>query len=99
MNSKTVSFRPERYWPAHTPVSFTAHLSGVQVAPGVFGRGNLTQHFRIGDSLVAVANAATHFMKVWWKGGRIGDWPISTGRPGRHADGQYLSPKWPTRWT
>jgi lipoprotein-anchoring transpeptidase ErfK/SrfK len=92
MNSRTVWFRPERYWPAHTHVQFTAHLAGVQVAPGVFGRSNLSQHFRIGNSLVVVASTATHYMKVWWKGRRIGDWPISTGRPGMDtADGRYLS--------
>ena len=92
MNSKTVWFRPERYWPAHTHVQVTAHLAGVQVAPGVFGRSNLSQHFQIGNSLVVVANTATHYMKVWWKGRRIGDWPISTGRPGMDtADGRYLS--------
>ena len=71
---------------------FTAHLAGVQGAPGVFGRANLSQHFRIGNSLVVVANTATHYMKVWWKGRKIGNWPISTGRPGMDtADGRYLS--------
>jgi lipoprotein-anchoring transpeptidase ErfK/SrfK len=92
MNKKTVWFRPKRYWPAHTEVRFTAHLAGVQTAPGVFGRANLSQHFRIGNSLVAVANTATHHMKVWWKGRPMGNWPISTGRPGMDtADGRYLS--------
>ena len=92
MNSKSVWFRPKRYWPAHTQVRFTAHLAGVRAAPGVFGRANLSQHFRIGDSLVAVANTATHHMKVWWKGRPMGSWPISTGRPGMDtADGHYLS--------
>lgn len=92
MNSKSVWFRPERYWPAHTKVQVTAHLAGVQAAPGVFGRADLSQHFRIGNSLVVVANTATHHMKVWWKGRPLGDWPISTGRPGMDtADGRYLS--------
>ena len=92
MDSKAVWFRPERYWPAHTQVQFTAHLAGVQVAPGVYGRANLSQQFRIGNSLVAVANTATHHMKVWWNGQKIGNWPISTGRPGLDtADGRYLS--------
>ena len=92
MNNRSVWFRPERYWPAHTEVRFTAHLAGVQAAPGVFGRANLSQHFRIGPSLVVVANTASHYMKVWWKGRPIGNWPISTGRPGMDtADGRYLS--------
>jgi lipoprotein-anchoring transpeptidase ErfK/SrfK len=92
VNSKSVWFRPRHYWPAHTRVSFTAHVAGLQGAPGVYGRADLTQHFRIGDSLVAVASAATHHMKVWWNGRLAGDWPVSTGRPGMDTpDGRYLS--------
>jgi hypothetical protein len=30
VNSKSVWFRPRHYWPAHTRVSFTAHLAGLQ---------------------------------------------------------------------
>ena len=92
VTSKSVWFRPRHYWPAHTRVRFTAHLSGLQGAPGVYGRSDLTQHFRIGDSLVAVASVATHHMKVWWNGRLAGDWPVSTGRPGMDTpDGRYLS--------
>ena len=92
MNRETVWFRPRQYWPAHTRVRFTAHLAGVQVAPGVYGRADLSQAFRIGNSLIVVANTATHYMKVWWKGRPIGNWPISTGRPGMDtANGRYLS--------
>lgn len=92
VNSKSVWFRPRHYWPAHTRVRFTAHLAGLRGAPGVFGRADLSQHFRIGDSLIAVASAATHHMKVWWNGRLAGDWPVSTGRPGMDTpDGRYLT--------
>ncbi len=92
VSSKSVWFRPRHYWPAHTRVRFTAHLAGLQGAPGVYGDSDLTQHFRIGDSLIAVASAATHQMKVWWNGKLAGDWPVSTGRPGMDTpDGRYLS--------
>ncbi len=92
VNSKSVWFRPRHYWPAHTRVSFTAHLAGLQGAPGVYGKSDLTQHFRIGDSLIAVASAATHQMRVWRNGRLAGDWPVSTGRPGMDTpDGRYLS--------
>jgi lipoprotein-anchoring transpeptidase ErfK/SrfK len=85
-------FRPKKYWPAHTTVRFRAHLAGVRAAPGVYGRGVLTQRFRIGDSLVAVASAATHRMRVWWNGRLRGSWPVSTGRPGNDTpNGRYLS--------
>jgi lipoprotein-anchoring transpeptidase ErfK/SrfK len=92
VNSTSVWFRPRHYWPAHTRVRFTAHLAGLQGAPGVYGKSDLTQHFRIGDSLIAVASAATHQMRVWWNGRLAGDWPVSTGRPGMDTpDGRYLS--------
>ena len=92
VTSKSVWFRPRHYWPAHTRVRFSAHLAGLQEAPGVYGRSDLSQHFRVGDSLIAVASAATHHMKVWWNGRLAGDWPVSTGRPGMdHPDGRYLS--------
>jgi lipoprotein-anchoring transpeptidase ErfK/SrfK len=92
VNSKSVWFRPRHYWPAHARVRFSAHLAGLQGAPGVYGKSDLAQHFRIGDSLIAVASAATHQMKVWWNGRLAGDWPVSTGRPGMDTpDGRYLS--------
>jgi lipoprotein-anchoring transpeptidase ErfK/SrfK len=92
MSNTQVWFRPRAYWPAHTRVRFEAHLKGVQGARGIYGDANLTQHFRIGNSLVAVASAATHHMKVWWNGHPKGKWPISTGQPGDDTpDGHYLS--------
>lgn len=92
MSDTEVWFRPETYWPQDTDVTFEAHLKGVRGAPGVYGDANLTSHFRIGESLVAIASAATHYMKVWWKGHLVGRWPISTGRPGMDTpDGHYLS--------
>jgi len=92
MSDNQVWFRPRAYWPAHTRVWFEAHLKGVQGARGIYGDANLAQRFRIGNSLVAVASAATHHMKVWWNGRLKGRWPISTGQPGDDTpDGHYLS--------
>jgi len=92
MSGTQVWFRPRAYWPAHTRVRFEAHLKGVQGARGIYGDANLTQRFRIGNSLVAVASAANHHMKVWWNGHLRGRWPISTGQPGDDTpDGHYLS--------
>ena len=48
--------------------------------------------FKIGDSLIAVASTATHYMKVWCNGRSFGHWPISTGQPGVDTpNGHYLS--------
>jgi lipoprotein-anchoring transpeptidase ErfK/SrfK len=85
-------FRPRDYWPAGTTVSFTGHLNGVQGAPGVYGVHTLTQTFKIGASLVAIGNTATHRTQIYYNGKLRYDWPISSGRPGDDTpDGSYLT--------
>jgi lipoprotein-anchoring transpeptidase ErfK/SrfK len=85
-------FRPRRYWPPHTRVSFTGHLNGVEVAPGVYGNHTLTQTFTIGSSLIVVASTALHYMNVYRDGKLFAHWPISSGRPGDETpNGTYLT--------
>jgi lipoprotein-anchoring transpeptidase ErfK/SrfK len=85
-------FRPRSYWPADTTVSLTAHLNGVEGAPGVYGYHTLTQSFTIGSSLIVVASTTTHFMDLYQNGKLIDKWPISTGRPGDNTpNGTYLT--------
>ncbi len=85
-------FRPRGYWPANTTVSLTAHLNGVEAAPGVYGFHTLTQSFTIGSSLIVVASTVTHFMDLYQNGALIHHWPISTGRPGDNTpNGTYLT--------
>jgi lipoprotein-anchoring transpeptidase ErfK/SrfK len=92
MSPVCLYFRPRRYWPTHTRVSFTGHLDGVQVAPGVYGSHTLTQTFTIGSSLAVVANTAGHYMNVYRDGKRFAHWPISSGRPGDETpNGNYLT--------
>ena len=89
---QTVDFRPRNYWPAGTTVSFTGHLNGVQGAPGVYGTHTLTQTFKIGASLVAIANTRSHYTKIYDNGKLRYDWPISSGRPGDATpNGSYLT--------
>jgi lipoprotein-anchoring transpeptidase ErfK/SrfK len=85
-------FRPRRYWHPHTRVHFTAHVNGVQAAPGVFGAQDLSGTIRIGRSLKVFASTAKHVMNVYRDGKRYAHWPISTGRPGDDTpNGTYLS--------
>jgi lipoprotein-anchoring transpeptidase ErfK/SrfK len=85
-------FRPRRYWPSHTQVSLTAHLNGVEGAPGVWGNHTLTQTFLIGSPLTVLASTANHYMNVYRDGKLFAHWPISTGRPGDDTpDGTYLT--------
>jgi lipoprotein-anchoring transpeptidase ErfK/SrfK len=73
-------FRPREYWPAHTTVTFTGHLDGVEGAPGVYGVHTLTQTFSIGQSVIAVASTSAHHTLIYVDGKVKYDWPISTGR-------------------
>jgi lipoprotein-anchoring transpeptidase ErfK/SrfK len=90
--NQSLTFRPRNYWPVGTTVSFTGHLNGVEGAPGVYGAHTLTQTFRIGASLVAIADTATHRTQIYYNGKLTYDWPISSGRPGDDTpDGSYLT--------
>ena len=85
-------FRTRGYWPTHTRVSFTGHLNGVEVAPGVYGHHTLTQTFAIGSSLRVVASTAGHYMNVYRGRKLLAHWPISSGRPGDDTpNGTYLT--------
>ena len=85
-------FRPQSYWPAHTQVSFSGNLNGIEGAPGVYGDHTLTQSFTIGDSLIVVASTQSHFMNLYRNGSLFAHWPISTGRPGDNTpNGTYLT--------
>jgi lipoprotein-anchoring transpeptidase ErfK/SrfK len=90
--NKTVEFRPRSYWSSGTRVSFTAHLSGVEGAKGVYGARDVHVGFSIGPSLIAKVSTVTHYMDIYYKGRLYGHWPISTGRPGDDtSDGRYLT--------
>jgi lipoprotein-anchoring transpeptidase ErfK/SrfK len=85
-------FRPRDYWPVHTTVSFTGHFDGVQAAPGVYGHHTLTQTFKIGDSVITVANTRKHRAHIYINGKLRYNWPMSSGRPGDDTpNGSYLT--------
>jgi len=87
-----LAFRPEAYWPAGTQVSFTGHLAGVQGAPGVYATADLTQTFRIGPSIIAVASTTAHRTQVYYNGQLRYTWPISTGKASTATpNGTYLT--------
>ena len=92
LDDTTTWFRPKRHWPAHDAVRFTAHLAGVRGGEELYGGADLARSFKIGESLVAVASARSHRMKVWLNGRLRFNWPISTGQPGHDTpDGAYVT--------
>ena len=85
-------FRPRAYWPQRIRVGFVGHFDGVQLSPGVYATHTLRQDFRVGRSLIVVASASGHSMKVYKDRKLYATWPISTGRPGKETpNGTYLS--------
>jgi lipoprotein-anchoring transpeptidase ErfK/SrfK len=94
IDSTHVNFRPKDYWPQYTSVQLTAHLAGVEGAPGIFGTSNLQYNFKIGESIVTYVSASHHYMQVYLNGSDKAtyDWPISTGQAGDDtANGSYVS--------
>jgi lipoprotein-anchoring transpeptidase ErfK/SrfK len=90
--NSTLDFRPRDFWPANTTVSFTGRFNGVQGAPGTYGDHTLTQSFRIGQSVIAVASTRTHRTQIYIGGKLTYNWPISTGRGTEPTvDGSYLT--------
>lgn len=77
-----VVFRPKAYWPAHTKVSFRAHLSGVRTGGDVYGGKNYALDFKVGDSHVSTAGEDSHKMVVRINGKKARTIPTSMGRGG-----------------
>ncbi|WP_240810060.1 Ig-like domain-containing protein [Actinomadura sp. WMMA1423] len=75
-------FRTRQYWPAHTKVSFKAHLSGVRTGQGVYGGKDYGVDFKVGDSHVSTAGEDSHKMVVKINGRKARTVPTSMGRGG-----------------
>ncbi len=89
---QTLYFRPRVYWKPGTRIRFVGHLDGLEGPPGVYGVHTLTQSWSIGRSLIAVADTRTHELKVYLDRKLLGDWPMSSGRPGDDTpNGTYLT--------
>lgn len=82
VGEQTVSYRPKEYWPANTKVTVAADLRGIETEPDLFVMDSKSMSFTIGNSLIAVVNAATHQMTVTQGGQVIRTIPITTGKPG-----------------
>ncbi|WP_243713321.1 Ig-like domain-containing protein [Actinomadura sp. 6K520] len=77
-----VVFRTKEYWPAHTRVTFDAHLSGVRTGGDVYGGKNYSLGFKVGDSHISTAGEDTHKMVVKVNGKKVRTIPTSMGKGG-----------------
>lgn len=74
-------WRPPQYWAAHTKVTFTAALAGVDFGGGTWGVESRNISFTIGDSHISVVDAETYKMTVMTNGVVEREFPVSLGRP------------------
>ena len=86
LDDRTVHWRPETYYQPGTQVTVNAKLYGVALAPGVYGKSDVSASFAIGRSQIVRANTQTHRMVVITNGVQTADYPASFGLdsdPGR----------------
>jgi len=82
LSDSQVQFRPRDYWPANIPITVHARLTGVQVAPQVWGEKDATFKFHTTNSIVGRVDMKKHTLTVAKNGKVIKVIPITTGKPG-----------------
>jgi lipoprotein-anchoring transpeptidase ErfK/SrfK len=92
LSDQTVHWRPAHYWNPGTQVSVQANVYGVEVGNGLWGQQDVSTHFKIGASHIAIADARSHQVKVYWNGKLVRTMPTSMGRGGcvPGTDGQRI---------
>jgi lipoprotein-anchoring transpeptidase ErfK/SrfK len=90
----TVHWRPRAFYKPGTKVTVTAKMYGVEVGNGLYGQADRSVTYRIGDKHVAIANAATHRVHVYFNDKLVRNMPTSMGRggttPGKNGLTIYL---------
>ncbi|OMC05829.1 hypothetical protein A5733_19390 [Mycobacterium sp. NS-7484] len=80
LNNREVRWRPAKYWKPGTSVDVTVNTYGVELGDGLFGQGNVTTHFTIGDEVIASADDNTKTLTVRRNGQVVKSMPISMGK-------------------
>lgn len=75
-------WRPQRYYQPGTTVTIAANVYGVQVGDGLYGEADQKVSYKIGAKHVAVADAETHHVRVYFDGTLKRTMPTSMGRGG-----------------
>ncbi len=79
-SNRELHFRPESYWPTKEQVTVSWDLGGWNAGGGMWGDGEGSVHFSVGDARVSFANLATHVMTVTDNGRIVATFPISGGK-------------------
>lgn len=77
----TVTFLPDKFWPAYTDVEVTVDLDGVEISDGVWSK-TVSAEFSIGRALVMQNDLEAHTLDVYEDGELVRQLPMSGGKPG-----------------
>lgn len=75
-------YRPAYYWPGLIPIDVDVDLRGVEVAPGVYGRDDVSDHYETTDSVVLKGDANSLMLDVWVNGQLNNSIPVTMGMDG-----------------
>lgn len=81
-SNRVVVFRPRAYWPGNIKVTVDLNLTGVEGAPGVFGKRDSATTFELGPAMVTKVDAQSHEASVYRDGKLLRSFPITTGKAG-----------------
>ncbi len=87
-DDQNVYWRPKSYYAPGTKVSVAAKVYGVEVGKGLYGQADDVKSFTIGAKHVAIANAKTHHVKVYFNDKLVRNMPTSMGQGGT-IQGKY----------
>jgi lipoprotein-anchoring transpeptidase ErfK/SrfK len=75
-------WRPQHYYAPGTKVTVSAKVYGKDVGRGLWGQADQSASFKIGEKRIAIANAKTHHVKVYFSGKLVRNMPTSMGQGG-----------------
>ena len=79
LSDRSVHFRPEQYWPAHTHVAVDVDVYGVDVGDGVSGQASRHVEFDVGPKRVAVVDATELQLRLYVDDQLVKTMPTSLG--------------------
>jgi lipoprotein-anchoring transpeptidase ErfK/SrfK len=80
LSDRTVHYRPEQYWPAHTHVAVDVDVYGVDVGDGIRGQESEHVEFDVGAKRVAVVDAAELVLRLYVDDQLVKTMPTSLGK-------------------
>jgi lipoprotein-anchoring transpeptidase ErfK/SrfK len=82
IDSQTVDYRPQQFWPTGTKVTLNVRIAHIKAGTGVLGGQNRTSSFTVGRNQVVQVDTKTHKFAVLRDGVQVKSFDVSTGKPG-----------------